>query len=311
MVDSVTPDFRRLDSELDESVNFVADAPVGGLIEARYVRRCEHYAICYVSSQADGCRMKCRHCFLTQSGEITGLVNLDLEGYLAQVDVVLGHYRTQPPAEVLHVNFMARGEALENPTVLERGDELLGAIYARAQREGLVPRAKVSTIMPPAMADRELIDVFPLTQPDIYYSLYSADPGFRRRWLPNALPLEDALGKLARWQRLTRKIPVIHWALIAGENDSPADMEAICEAVRASGLRPDVNLVRYNPFAPNLGEEPGEEVIQDCALGLSEGLPGSEVKVVSRIGFDVKASCGMFVPGPRARRSPRSVGAAA
>lgn len=301
----MTPPFRRLDSDLDESVNFLADAPGGGLIEARYVRRCEHYAICYVSSQSE-CAMRCRFCFLTQAGENQLVENVDLEGYLAQLEVVLGHYRTQPAAEVLHVNFMARGEALENPTVLEEGDALLGAIYARARADGLVPRAKISTIMPPAMADRELIDVFPLTQPDIYYSLYSADPAFRARWLPKALPVAQALGKLARWQRLTRKIPVIHWALIAGENDSPADIAAICDAVREAGLRPDVNLVRYNPFAPNLGAEPAEDVIRECARALSAGLPGAEVKVVSRIGFDVKASCGMFVAGPRARRAPQA-----
>lgn len=282
-------------------MNLLSEGPGGGLVEARYVRRRPDYAIVYLSSQT-GCVQTCRFCFLTQSGEGRGVEDVDLDGFIAQADSVLAHYDTQLPAEVLHFNLMARGEALANAHLLADGDALVAALTERARARGLVARIKVSTIMPATMADRELIDVFPTGQPDIYYSLYSVDPGFRRRWLPRALPAAQALDKLVRWQERTRKIPVIHWALIAGENDSVGQIEDICSAVRDSGLRADVNLVRYNPFSPALGHEPDEATIRRVAQQLADGIPGSRVKVVGRVGFDVKASCGMFVPGPRATR---------
>ena len=40
-------------------------------------------------------------------------------------------------------------------------------------------------------------------------------PPFRRRWLPKALPAEEALDRLASWQRSTYKLFKIHYAFIA------------------------------------------------------------------------------------------------
>jgi len=196
---------------------------------------------------------------------------------------------------------MARGESFANRNVRERGPELCERLSALALERGLLPRLKFSTIMPRELADLELADVFGGYNPDVYLSLYSVDPAWRRRWMPKALPAEASLAKLARYQKLTRKIPVLHWELIAAENDSEADIEAICDAVRHAGLRCDFNLVRYNPYSPGQGQESPPEVIERAARQLEAGVPGTRVKVVSRIGFDVKASCGMFVPGPDRR----------
>lgn len=73
------------------------------------------------------------------------------------------------------------------------------------------------------------------------------------------------------------------------------DVRGILRAVRCAGLRVDVNIVRYNPYSPLQGREPTEEVIRGLAELIRYELPESTVKVVDRVGFDVKASCGMFV----------------
>lgn len=92
------------------------------------------------------------------------------------------------------------------------------------------------------------------------------------------------------------------WALIEGENDSPQQIEAIANAVCEAGLRCDFNLVRYNPFSADQGRESSQEVIDRCAAQLAELVPKARVQVVGRVGYDVKASCGMFIAGHGAKR---------
>ena len=282
-----------LRSAIDASVNFVSPDDLG-MQECRYVRRQDDYFIVYLSAQT-ACRMACRFCHLTQTGQTAG-VDVPVEGLWAQADRVLDHYDgLGQPARSVHFNFMARGEVLASRHVLSGADELIDGLAARALDRGLVPRYKFSTIMPRSVGNVPLTDIFRRSQPDLYYSIYSVDPAFRRRWLPKAMDCHQALAKLVDWQRLTRKIPVLHWAYIEGANDSVADTHALCDAVEAAGLVCDVNVVRYNPFSDRQGREPAMEVIERNAEILTNRLPLGRVKVVGRVGFDVKASCGMFV----------------
>jgi adenine C2-methylase RlmN of 23S rRNA A2503 and tRNA A37 len=291
-----------LPSEQDSSVNFVSEGDFAGTIEARYVRRENDYFIVYLSAQT-GCRKACRFCHLTQTGQTKG-VDVSVDGLLEQAEQVLAHYaQLGEAAKSVHFNFMARGEVFANALVLANADTLVDGLGARANALGLIPRYKFSTIMPTEMAELELTDVFRRSQPDVYYSLYSMNPAFRRRWLPKAIDPQVALDKLVRWQQLTRKIPVLHWAFIAGENDDEQTITDICEAVAARGLLVDFNIVRYNPYSDRQGREPEAEVIEARAQQMLELLPASRVKIVGRVGFDVKASCGMFVAGKDASRA--------
>jgi adenine C2-methylase RlmN of 23S rRNA A2503 and tRNA A37 len=151
--------------------------------------------------------------------------------------------------------------------------------------------------MPTAtMTDRQLTDVFGVCEPDIYLSLYSMDDAFRRRWLPKAMAPLAALEKLVDWQQQTRKIPVLHGALIENENDRDTDANAIADAVRRVGLRCDVNLVAYNSANERTGREPSREAVDAYAVTLQAAMPDDcRVRLVDRVGYDVKASCGMFV----------------
>lgn len=289
----------RSESEIDDSVNFVATGDFEGSIEARYVRREAHYFISYVSSQT-ACRQGCRMCWLSQSRQTKG-VDVGVEGILSQADRVLEWYdsRPGPRAQAVHFNFMARGEVFANRLLTEQGGmrPLLEGLLERADDRNLVGLAKLSTILPKTLGDRDLAGLFGGITPHIYYSLYSLDPAFRRRWLPNAIPPHEALARLADYQALTRSIPILHWCFIAGENDSAETIDEILEAVHQHGLRVDLNIVRYNPFDPRTGTESDEDVVQARAEQLRRGLgPGARVRVVPRVGFDVKASCGMFVP---------------
>jgi adenine C2-methylase RlmN of 23S rRNA A2503 and tRNA A37 len=278
-------------SELDQSVNWVRRVDVGA-IEARFVRRRRDTIVIYLSSQT-GCRQACRMCHLTATGQ-TDYRDVTLDEYVAQAEVVLGHYRSVEPATVAHFNFMARGEPLLNPVLVEQSGELLDRLWRLADSYGLRARFLVSTIFPKSLT-RRLEDVFVRYHPELYYSLYSMDEAFRRRWLPNAQPVDAALDQLVAWQRQTSKIIKIHFAFIRGHNDSEANVHAICDALAARGLHANINIVRYNPPSPDHGEEPDEHVIARNAEIFRARLPLARVQIVPRVGFDVQASCGMFV----------------
>ncbi len=287
----VGPAFVAAPSRLDASVNFVRLADVGR-IEARYVRRTDDYVVVYLSSQT-GCRQACRMCHLTATGQ-TKLRDTTRDELLEQADRVLDHYRTQPRARSVHFNFMARGEPMLNHTVLCDSSALFDGLWQRADALSLRPRFLVSTILPVEHGDRPLEDVFTRYHPEIYYSLYSMAPAFRKRWLPKAQPADVALDRLAAWQRATYKIVKIHYAFIAGENDSEHDVQAVCDAIEARGLYAHINIVRYNPPSPAHGEEPPEAVLERNAAIFRARLPKARVRVIPRVGFDVQASCGMF-----------------
>ncbi len=283
-------------SDHDVSVNW--DAPVDvGRLEARYVRRQPDYVVVYLSSQT-GCDQGCRMCHLTATNQVT-LRDVTFDEFLDQADVVLDHYRdVGPPAQTVHFNFMARGEPLACRTLLADADGLLGALGERAKSLTLRPRFLLSTIMPSSLHDVALEDIFVTHHPEIYYSIYSVDASFRRRWLPKALPVEVALAHLASWQRHTNKICKLHYAFIEDENDSAKDVHAICDALAEHNLLAHINIVRYNPpGGRRRGTESTIETIERNAGIFRERLPTARVKIVGRVGYDVKASCGMFLGG--------------
>lgn len=284
----------------DASVNHTLATPDGGHWESRYVQRTDDYFICYLSSHT-GCAYSCRFCHLTATRQ-TMMAPASMDDYLAQADRVLDTYRQRrdgglPAAQRMHFNFMARGEALANPTLLERSDELFERLGEKADAVGLPARFLVSTILPRDF-DGDLSRILADERALPYYSLYSVNPAFRKRWLPKAMPAADALARLARFQQDTGRKVVLHWAFIQGENDSLVDVDATLDAVDEAGLKAKFNLVRYNPHDGRHGQEPDEAHLQVLFDRIASrlGQPGS--RIVPRVGYDVKASCGMFIVPP-------------
>lgn len=287
----------------DESVNFVRLAP-GGAFEARYVRRTPEYFIAYLSSQA-GCDRACRFCHLTATGQ-TSTACASIDDYLDQLRDVFAHHDAQTVRPIrANLNFMARGEPLLNEILRDRD---LWSRFREAAldlaREHAVHdvRFNVSTIMPtlPDDAPWPRLDRV-LSDPGItlYYSLYSMRPSFRRRWLPKTVDPRAALRTLAAWQDATGNDVALHWAFIEGENDDEGTVDEIIAAVRESGLRPKFNAVRYNPFDERRGREPEEHVVEARFRQLADAFGDPSSRIVPRVGFSAKASCGMFVERPQ------------
>jgi adenine C2-methylase RlmN of 23S rRNA A2503 and tRNA A37 len=295
----MTDNLITLTSQLDQSVNFITPASGVGFFEARHVRRDPapgqkvDYVIFYLSSQS-GCDQACRFCHLTATGQ-NKFVNAEYQDFMDQADTFFAFYDSHKPAQLVHFNFMARGEALNNPLILQHSAKLLNGLKAYTDQRGLDSKFLISTIMPAEMGAAKLTEIFPEVHPEIYYSLYSMSPKFRKRWLPRAHTAEHGLDLLKEWQDSTGKVPKIHFAFIEGQNDSEDDMLAMAAAINERELKVNLNIVRYNPHSERHGREPQECVIQRNTDLLAGLINAEQVRIVPKVGFDVKASCGMFV----------------
>ena len=282
-----------LQSTQDASVNFVTPTE-NGFFESRFVRRDEDYIICYLSSH-DGCNRGCRMCHLTATGQ-TSMHSATLDDYHAQAEAVLNHYEKLTTREgkdrYVNFNFMARGEPLVNKTLLEEAPRLFTMLTKQANRRDLRARFNISTIMPKTFKGN-LVDLFYPFTPTIYYSFYSTLPQFRKKWLPTAMSFDQALLLLRDYQAFTKKIVKVHHALIAGENDSEWDQNQIGAVCAAHDLAVEFNLVRFNSPTSEYVEANEEAYERAAATLRSYG----KVQIVRRVGFDVKASCGMFITG--------------
>lgn len=281
---------QELRSKEDQSVNLVEEA-LKGFVEARYVRRTDDYFNCYLSSQS-GCNKGCRFCHLTATKQ-TQFLDVTTRGFLDQAEQVFSeYYRSGKSAKQVHYSFMARGEPLSNLWILNNGDDLLRKLGEFALGHQLQPKFNISTIMPRSL-EHNLSEVFPLITPTIYYSMYSASDDWRARWIPQAMPVAKALKMLKEYQDTSKKLVKIHGAFIKGENDGWSDVEQLVAAIKWSGLQVEFNLVRYNPFSEEQGVETDEARLEWLLEYLNKHL--GPAKMIKRVGFDVKASCGMFV----------------
>lgn len=287
-------------SKEDASVNFVVSMPDGGFLEARFVQRDPSYIIVYLSSHT-GCQHTCRFCHLTATGQRT-MTPATLDDYLSQARVVLEHYRTHlalsqdKPAPRVHFNFMARGEALSNPHFVNHSKTLFARLRDLATHHQFSDvQFKISSILPQEF-DGNLATVLDDPSAQLYYSLYSLDPAFRKRWLPKALPAEEALDRIAAYQASPQGKPIaLHWAFIQGQNDSPQTIAAIVDAIKARHIQAKFNLVRYNPYDDRYGVESAEPVLQARFAEMLAALGDTESRIVPRVGRDVQASCGCFI----------------
>lgn len=277
-----------LESRIDQSVNFVENQLIG-FIESRYVRRVDDYFIAYLSSQT-GCNRGCTFCHLTATDQTRSL-DCTHEDFMEQARNIMAHYAKDRPARYMHWNFMARGEPLSNKIFAEHSQEILMDLGKLSLDQGVKPKFNISTIMPLTMR-RRLIDMFPIITPTIYFSMYSADDAWRKRWMPAAMSIDEALEQLKEYQSISKKVIKIHGAFIRGENDHPAQIGAMVNAL--ADLNVEFNIVRYNPLTPDQGEESPD--LESIRRYLNDAFP---TKIIPRVGYDIQASCGMFVQGDK------------
>jgi adenine C2-methylase RlmN of 23S rRNA A2503 and tRNA A37 len=189
---------------------------------------------------------------------------------------------------------MARGEPLLNPVIMKHYKQLFDIISTNVKVFTGIDEVKfnISTIIPKDV-NKEDLKNFNDPRAEIYYSLYSTDENFRKRWLPKAMDVRSAIGLLKSQDNLT-----IHYALIKGENDSLEEAEKVVNVCAFLDSNIKLNIVQYNPFSPGQGTESDSETIRKYIEYMDYQDFFYRIKIIERVGHDVKASCGMFFEQP-------------
>ena len=279
-----------LKSIQDNSINYIHEPEgVDGYFESRFVQRTPDYFIVYLSSHS-GCNQACRFCHLTQTKQ-TMMTPASLSDYLIQANSVLNNIDfdelEKQGLSKVKFSFMARGEPLLNPTILNEWNVL------RKELKKLVPNSFdvefcISTIFPKEFLSfkKPLAAIF--TTPDVtmYWSIYSVGDAFRKRWLRKALDIHTIKAMIEEYVRTTGNKVKYHSAFIKGQNDTTGEVLALKDfltTINQPYYR--FNVVSYNPYSREKSEE-SPHVYQIAKV--------LKAKAIKRIGYDVKASCGMF-----------------
>jgi adenine C2-methylase RlmN of 23S rRNA A2503 and tRNA A37 len=291
---------RILTSTLDKSVNWITPFK-NGSIETRFVQKKSDYIIAYVSSSI-GCNLGCKQCFLTQKKQ-TNMFAVTPTMFADQVKLVTNHYKqldeinTQNKINRCNINFMARGDAFSNKYIVNDYPSVYREIDNVCKDVNLKTKMNISTIMPYTIRDRKLEDIFKDSGKStfIYYSLYSMNDIFRKKWMPNAIDWRIALNKLKDYQNSGGNIITFHWAFIEGENDNIKEVEEMAKILKDYEFDAKFNLVRYNnhPNLPN--KETNIEKIQDLFNIVNSAFKNNEKSyIVPRLNVDNHIACGLF-----------------
>lgn len=234
----------RLASAIDPFVKLVLELPDREVVEAVRIplEKPGRFTAC-VSSQV-GCALACSFC---ATGRLGLRRNLETWEIVEQVRVLR---RTLSPGERIHgVVFQGMGEPMANL------DRVLAAIAVLTEpcAQGIDARnITVCTSGNPA-GIRRLAREAPNVRLGV--SIGSARPALRRSLMPieRAHSLDEVLAAAADHARATGLAPMWATTLLADVNDSVEDARALAERAhafaRATGVRPRLSIIAYNPMA--------------------------------------------------------------
>jgi 23S rRNA (adenine2503-C2)-methyltransferase len=227
-----------------------------------------------VSTQL-GCAVGCRFC---ASGLLGLARNLTVEEIVEQVV----HARRRMPID--RVLYMGMGEPTHN---LEAVLEAVARLKADA---AIGPRRQTLSTVGSLKAFERLSTAE--VKPCLAFSLHCADEAKRRELLVRAPkdPLRDLIAAADRYGRSTT-IPVqFEWTLLAGVNDSDADIDQLVDLLR--GVRCLVNFIVWNPVAGMPFTAPSRERIVAIVRRVKAG--GVLATIRDSAGPDADAACGQL-----------------
>jgi len=227
-----------------------------------------------VSSQV-GCAVGCVFCMTGKDGLLRQLGSAEI---VAQVALA----RTRRP--VKKVVFMGMGEPSHNMDNVLEAIDLLGTL-GNIGHKNLV----FSTVGDPRVFDRLLQG---RVKPALALSLHSTQPALRAQLLPRATPMSpEALVEAGeRYARATGYPIQYQWTLLAGINDSEAELEGIVRLLH--GKYALMNLIPYNEVEALDFQRPTWERAAEMARWLHRR--GVLTKLRHSAGQDVDGGCGQL-----------------
>jgi len=241
-----------------------------------------------VSSQI-GCAVGCVFCMTGKSGLLRQLGSAEI---VAQVALAR---RFRPVKKVV---FMGMGEPAHNL------DNVLEAIDLLGTDGGIAHKNLVFS----SVGDPRIFERLPQqkVKPALALSLHSTDTALRQALLPRA-PQFDPAELVELGEAYARQVdyPIQYqWTLLAGINDSQAEMDGIIRLLK--GKFAIMNVIPYNSLDDDAYQRPAAERIHQIMRYLHEN--GVLTKVRNSAGQDIDGGCGQLrARAERVLKAPRKI----
>ena len=268
---------KKLISEYDNTVKYLFALSDGEMIESVVMKYKYGYTIC-VSSQV-GCRMGCKFCASTLSGVVRNLKPSEIlsQVYAAERDLNI---------RISHVVMMGMGEPLDNFESVIRFLELItddngkniSMRHISLSTCGIVPGIN-------ALAEKNL-------QLTLSVSLHAPNNEIRSAMMPvnKKWPVESLIRACKDYTAKTSRRISFEYALVAGQNDSPACAKELAGLLR--GMLCHINLIPVNEVKETGCKESKPETVKQFSDILCS--KGFAVTVRRRLGSDINAACGQL-----------------
>ncbi|MBR4150966.1 MAG: 23S rRNA (adenine(2503)-C(2))-methyltransferase RlmN [Firmicutes bacterium] len=273
--------FTRLAPELvqtasDGTRKFLLRLPDGNKIEAVFMRYEYGNSLC-VSTQV-GCRMGCRFCASTKNGKVRDLKAWEI------LDEFLVCRREA--GDINHIVLMGIGEPFDN---YEEVAAFLRAVHDTKGPDLSYRNITVSTCGLVPYIER-FGDEFP--QVNLAISLHEADQAKREALMPVAksYALPQLIAACRSHSEKTGRRVSFEYTLIKGQNDSPADAEALASLLK--GMLCHVNLIPPNPVSGSGFGAPEREAAYAFQHLLED--KGITATVRRSLGREIDAACGQL-----------------
>lgn len=249
----------------------------GAMVESVGIPSDDRLTVCF-STQA-GCAMGCTFCATGRGGFVRDLLPGEL---VWQVALVGRDFKTR----VSNAVAMGQGEPLNNYDATLAGLRLMnhpagqgiGARHLTISTCGVIPGIQ--------RLSREE------EQFTLAVSLHSAVQKTRDRIMPGVRrwPIARLREVLIDYTDFTGRRPTLEYAVIAGTNDTSAEISALVDFAR--GWMSHVNLIPVNPVRGSAAERPSHTQVLAVASALKNA--GVETSIRVERGTDIDAACGQL-----------------
>jgi 23S rRNA (adenine2503-C2)-methyltransferase len=273
----VHPELAEAQRSADGTRKYLWRLPDGVLIESVGIPSGDRLTVCY-STQA-GCAMGCTFCATGRGGFVRDLLPGEM---VWQVALVAEDFKMRASNAVA----MGQGEPFNNY------DATLAALRLMNDKKGPGIGARHLTISTCGVIPGiERLAREP-EQFTLAVSLHSAVQATRDRIMPGVRrwPLKDLQETLIDYTQRTGRRPTLEFALIGGQNDTPAEVTALLAFAR--GWMCHVNLIPVNPVEGAGAGRPADARVAEVAAILSAA--GVETSVRVERGTDIEAACGQL-----------------
>jgi 23S rRNA (adenine2503-C2)-methyltransferase len=273
----------------DGTVKYGLALPGGGTVETVFMTHRDRITLC-ASSQV-GCALMCGFCLTARMGLIRHLTAGEIVGQIARIQEDQG-LRDRP----FNIVFMGMGEPLHNY------DGVLAAVRLLVDPAGFALAKRRITISTSGLAPAiERLASEPI-RPRLAVSLNATTDELRDRIMPvnRKYPIARLLAACRRFAKATGERFTFEYVLLAGVNDTDADVLRLAKLLRANPAK--LNLIPFNEVPGWLPyRAPARErvvAIRDQLLAM--GLP---VSIRYSRGATARAACGQLAvisdgPGP-------------